>query len=165
MAVAGERKCPFCKQMMVPVRTAKGSLRCSLCANTGVIPKQATPPPEEDIDEETVEEEAIEDEPVEAEESEPELPQLPAPAFAAPPAPPQAWVPLPPAVPAPRGNSVNNYRVVTQPAGCCGDVSASALQSTCNQMASQGYRLVVAYEAMQSSCCCRSKAAVMIFEN
>lgn len=58
-----------------------------------------------------------------------------------------------------------NYRIITQPAGCCGDVSPSAMQSQCNQMASQGFRLVVAYEAIQTGlCCCRSKHAIMIFE-
>lgn len=36
---AGERKCPFCDALMVPIRTDSGALRCSVCSNKGVAVK------------------------------------------------------------------------------------------------------------------------------
>ena len=49
--------------------------------------------------------------------------------------------------------------------GCCSkNVKPKDIEKECKNMASDGYRLVLAYEAEVGCCCCAQKASVLFFE-
>ena len=56
------------------------------------------------------------------------------------------------------------YKVVTIPSGCCsGDVSPHKIENISNNMAAQGYKLIIAYES-PTGCCSKSKSVILIYQ-
>jgi hypothetical protein len=57
------------------------------------------------------------------------------------------------------------YKVATVTTGCCAeDVDPVKVEATSNELGSQGYELVEAYESITTNCCTRKKSAVLIFK-
>ncbi len=60
---------------------------------------------------------------------------------------------------------MSKYKVATVTTGCCAeDIDPVQIESKSNELSSQGYKLVEAYESMTSTCCSRKKTAILIFE-
>lgn len=57
------------------------------------------------------------------------------------------------------------YKVITVTTGCCSDdVDPIEIENRSNELGTQGYELVEAYEALTTGCCSRKKSAVLIFQ-
>jgi hypothetical protein len=60
----------------------------------------------------------------------------------------------------------NTYVVKSvEVSGCCSkNVKPKDIEKECESMASNGYKLVLSYEAQVGCCCCAQKASVLFFE-
>jgi hypothetical protein len=57
------------------------------------------------------------------------------------------------------------YKVATVTTGCCAeDINPAQIEAKSNELGSQGYELVEAYESITTNCCTRKKSAILIFQ-
>lgn len=57
------------------------------------------------------------------------------------------------------------YKVIAVTTGCCSaDVNPTEIEKKSNELSSNGYELVEAYEAITSGCCSRKKSSILIFQ-